>query len=260
MNLLRLLVFLIFCPTAFSQRIDSVTIPFKGVGRTIYIKLPVNYDRSKKRYPVLYLTDAQNLFSDKTAFAGEWRVDESIDSLRADVIVVGIAHGNEKRFEELTAFAHPKYGGGNAPEFLSFITGEVMPFVNKRYRTRRQPRHTGIGGSSLGGLFALYALQSIPHHFSRAMVFSPSLWLGEEYYSLIEKSKYVKGKIYLMAGDSESNTMVDEVQKLQKILEKRLRPGNLKTEIIPGGHHNEKLWRSRFPNAYLWLFKVSRFF
>ena len=65
--------------------------------------------------------DAQNLFDAKTSFAGEWNVDETLDSLNAEVIVVGIEHGNEKRLDELTPFKNEKYGGGNGDKYLDFI-------------------------------------------------------------------------------------------------------------------------------------------
>ena len=46
--------------------------------------------------------DGQNLFDAETAYAGEWNIDEKLDSLNAQVIVVEIEHGNEKRIDELT--------------------------------------------------------------------------------------------------------------------------------------------------------------
>jgi predicted alpha/beta superfamily hydrolase len=68
---------------------------------------------SAKKYSVIYMHDAQNLFDAKTSYSGEWNVDEKLDSLKAPVIVVGIEHGNEKRIDELTPYKNEKYGGGN---------------------------------------------------------------------------------------------------------------------------------------------------
>ena len=48
--------------------------------------------------------DAQNLFDKSTAYAGEWNVDETLDSINANVIIIGIEHGNERRLDELTPF------------------------------------------------------------------------------------------------------------------------------------------------------------
>ena len=68
--------------------------------RSIRVYLPPSYDTSKRRYPVLYMHDGQNLFDDATAFVGEWGVDEPWTRWRnegLEVIVVGIDHGRDKR-------------------------------------------------------------------------------------------------------------------------------------------------------------------
>ena len=64
--------------------------------------------------------DAQNLFDAKTSYMGEWNIDEKLDSLNAQVIVVGIENTTQ-RMEELTPCTHPKYGGGKADQYLDFI-------------------------------------------------------------------------------------------------------------------------------------------
>ena len=82
----------------------SIEAPQLHTTKKIWIYLPKNYETSQKKYPVIYMHDAQNLFDAKTSFVGEWNVDEKLDSLNAQVIVVGIEHGNEKRMEELRHF------------------------------------------------------------------------------------------------------------------------------------------------------------
>jgi predicted alpha/beta superfamily hydrolase len=72
--------------------------------KKIWIYLPKNYKTSEKKYPVMYMHDAQNIFDAKTSYVGEWNVDEKLDSLQAQVIIVGIEHGNDERFEELTPY------------------------------------------------------------------------------------------------------------------------------------------------------------
>jgi predicted alpha/beta superfamily hydrolase len=46
--------------------------------------------------------DAQNLFDSKTSYVEEWNIDEKLDSINAELIVIGIEHGNDKRMDELT--------------------------------------------------------------------------------------------------------------------------------------------------------------
>ena len=51
--------------------------------KKIWLYLPENYTQTTKKYPVLYLHDAQNLFDATTSYAGEWQIDETLDSLKA---------------------------------------------------------------------------------------------------------------------------------------------------------------------------------
>ena len=55
--------------------------------------------------------DAQNLFDDTTSYSGEWNIDETLDSINAPVICIGIEHGGNKRIDELTPFETEKYEG-----------------------------------------------------------------------------------------------------------------------------------------------------
>jgi len=224
--------------------------------KKIWVYLPKGYSASDKKYPVLYMHDAQNLFDAKTAFSGEWNVDESLDSLNAKVIVIGIEHGNDKRIDELTPFKHPKHGGGNADAYLDFIVKTLKPEVDKKYRTKTSAKNTAIMGSSLGGLVSYYAILKYPEVFGKAGVFSPSFWFSNDIYTLTENTKKIKTKIYFLAGDSESDEMVPDMQRMEKLVDtKRCACKHLSKEVIVrGGQHSEKLWREHFVNAYLWLF------
>lgn len=126
--------------------------------KKIWVYLPKNYKTSDKKYPVIYMHDAQNLFDAKTSFAGEWNIDETLDSLKKQAIVIGIEHGNEKRLEELTPFPNEKYGGGKADDYLEFMVITLKPYVDKNYRTKPNANNTVIFGSSLGGLVSYYAV------------------------------------------------------------------------------------------------------
>lgn len=222
--------------------------------KTIYVYLPKNYYDSKKHFPVLYMHDAQNLFDHTLSFSGEWEIDETLDRLDFPLIVIGIAHGNEKRFEELTPYPHEKYGGGKADDYLDFVIYNLKPYVDRNYRTLRNSKHTGIMGSSLGGLISYYAALNHPDVFGKAGVFSPSFWTSFEIYKLTEQIPHVKTKIYLLCGDEESDHLVSEVTRMNKLLETRMKPAEKVFKIVPGGKHNESLWKSEFEEAVLWLF------
>ena len=77
-----------------SKNVTSFTIdvPQLNCAKKIWLYLPNGYANSKKKYPVIYMHDGQNLFDSKTSYVGEWNIDEKLDSLNAQVIVVGIEH------------------------------------------------------------------------------------------------------------------------------------------------------------------------
>jgi predicted alpha/beta superfamily hydrolase len=243
-----------------SKQVSTFTIeaPQLKTSRKIWLYLPKNYETSTKRYPVIYMHDAQNLFDAKTSFAGEWNVDEKLDSLKAQVIVVGIENGGEKRLEELTPYKHEKYGGGNADKYLEFIVNTLKPEIDKKYRTKTNAKNTTIMGSSLGGLTSFYAVVKYPEVFGKAGVFSPAFWINrKDINDYMADSKKLKAKIYFLCGDSEGDddSMVTDLNHMEKLLNtNRCYCLHLnKKVIVKGGHHNEKLWRDGFTNAYLWL-------
>lgn len=240
-----------------SKQVSTFTIevPQLQTTKKIWVYLPKNYENTKKKYSVLYMHDAQNLFDTKTAYAGEWNVDEKLDSINAQLIVIGIEHGNDKRMEELTPFKNEKYGGGNADAYLEFIVKTLKPQIDQKYRTKTKKKNTLIMGSSLGGLVSFYAILKYPQVFGKAAVFSPSFWFSDKIYDVAENTKKIKSKIYFLCGDNESEDMVSDLNKMENLLNtKRCYCLNLnKKKIVEGGQHNEKLWRDGFTKAILWL-------
>jgi predicted alpha/beta superfamily hydrolase len=253
---------LIFCFPVYnvSAQVSIFTIeaPQLNTTKKIWIYLPASYKtHPMKKYPVIYMHDAQNLFDAKSAFAGEWEVDETLDRIKADVIIVGIEHGNEKRIDELTPFPHTKYGGGKSDDYLSFIVQTLKPHIDRSYRTRTNAKHTGIWGSSLGGLVSYYAVLKYPGVFGKAAIFSPAFWINPEVFEMTEKAPKIKARLYFLCGDAESEDMVTDMKRMIRLLHRNRCEclGLDKTVIIEGGGHNEKLWREGFEKAYLYLFK-----
>ncbi|TCN57541.1 alpha/beta hydrolase [Flavobacterium circumlabens] len=264
--MIRLFSFFIFLGIIFSgnaqentasKNVSTFTIeaPQLKTTKKIWIYLPENYTASDQKYSVIYMHDAQNLFDAKTSYVGKWNVDEKLDSLKAKVIVVGIEHGNDKRIDELTPFKSEKYGGGNADNYLDFIVKTVKPYIDKNYRTKTKAKNTIIMGSSLGGLVSYYAILKYPEVFGKAAVFSPSFWFSKDIYTLTEKTTKIKIKIYFLCGDKEDENMVQDMTKMERLLDtKRCYCLHLtKSKIVKGGEHNEKLWRDGFVGALSWL-------
>jgi len=254
------IVLFLFSQKAFAQKrypTFEIEAPQLKTTKKIWVYLPLGYENSSKSYPVIYMHDAQNLFDAKTSYAGEWKVDEILDSLKANVIVIGIEHGNDKRMDELTPFKNEKYGGGNADAYLDFIVTTLKPYVDSNYRTKPKAKNTSIFGSSLGGLVSFYGVLKYPEVFGNAGVFSPSFWFSEDIYEYAKTAKKSKAKIYFMCGDSESEDMVSDMQKMTEIMsENRCDCKNLTKEvIIKDGRHNEKMWSEEFGKAIIWLLK-----
>ena len=235
----------------------SIEAPQLHTTKKIWLYLPKGYNTSTQKYPVIYMHDAQNLFDASTSYAGEWNVDETLDSINAKVIIVGI-ETNDKRIDELTPFKNQKYGGGKSDDYLDFIVNILKPKVDTTYRTKTNAKNTAIFGSSLGGLVSFYAALKYPQVFGKVGCFSPSFWFGrKELNDLMEETKDFDAKVFFLCGDDEGDA--DVIHDMKNVADwvntKRCECKKLNKEVIvKGGQHNEKLWRESFKKAYLWLF------
>jgi enterochelin esterase-like enzyme len=241
--------------------------------RFLRVWLPPGYDDAQnagRHYPVLYLNDGQNLFETSTAFAGiEWQVDETADRLIREgavppMIIVGMDNTGKDRIREYMPFRSmfPRMLRVRGRYYPDFLMKEVMPFVGRNYRVATGPENTGLGGSSLGGLIALYTVMARPGVIGRLLLESPSLWAsGRE---LVKESRSVRiwpERIFLAVGTEEagseerSRTVVDDVRELAAIMRRAvLSEKRLRLVIREGAGHNEAAWAERFPEALQFLF------
>ncbi len=229
-------------------------IPQLGVHRKLFIYLPPDYDNSCASYPVLYMHDGQNLFHTCTSFAGEWRVDEKLDSLYygcgKGVIVIGVENGYDKRIAEYT----PKDKGRMHAEFIATV---LKPDIDSKFRTLPERKHTFIGGSSLGGLMSLYTANQYPDLFGGVAALSPAMsFAGDE---LAELKMYKDTKIYIDVGLKEDLyyiTADDYTRQCTAIYQRLLQSGYEKMAMIydADGAHNEAAWCSRFGYIARYLF------
>ena len=233
--------------------------------RTVRIYLPPGYESGRRRYPVLYMHDGQNLFDEATAYVGkEWGVDETLNALAKSrglrVIVVGIDNGGVDRIHELNAWDNPEFGKGEGAEYMAFVVDVLKSWVDQHYRTRPDRRHTAIMGSSMGALLSSYAISRYPNVFGGAGIFSPAYWLAPQVFADTEAHPPpATARLYFYAGGSESETMLPDMKRMVAILRRAgLPPGNLEVEIDPVGRHDEDAWRAQFPRAIAWLFSAGR--
>lgn len=240
---------------------DHFEMPQLQRNRRIWIYLPPDYENSKKKYPVMYLHDGQNLFDDQTSYAREWQVDESLNRIFAQTketaIVVGINNGGDKRIEELSPFKNEKYGGGNGEDYMKFIVETLKPYIDKSYRTKPCRKFTILGGSSLGALISVYGGVRYPETFGKILAFSNAFWFNSKElndYIRTSKSNLKKQKYYFVQGKHESEDMDEQTMKVINSLKvKNLKPKNIYNRSDEDGKHNEMYWRREFPAAFLWL-------
>lgn len=239
---------------------NAFVMPQLNRTRRIWLYLPPDYETTTKNYPVLYMHDGQNLFDLYTSFAGEWEVDETLNALHASgrevPIVVGIDNGGQHRIAEYTPWSHPSYGGGDGDLYARFIVETLKPYIDANYRTLPQREHTGMMGSSLGGLISHYIGLKYQNVFSKAGVFSPSFWFSNSSYTFAyETGKIHPMRYYMMGGTNESSGLVQQMNSMvDTLMAAGFNPAEVFLKIVPGGQHNEFLWRTQFGEAFEWLF------
>ncbi|HEX6559263.1 MAG TPA: alpha/beta hydrolase-fold protein [Longimicrobiales bacterium] len=238
---------------------DSFAMPQLDRARRVWIYLPADYARSRKRYPVLYMHDGQNVFDIATSYVGEWGVDETLDSLHAQVIVVAVDHGAQHRLDEYNPWRNARYGGGEGAAYVEFLVKTLKPYIDAHYRTQPDRAHTAIAGSSMGGLISLYAALKYPEVFGKAGVFSPSLWIAPEIVSLAHDAKLgVRPRLYFVSAGNETRDQ-GQIAVSGPLMRELVSRGyvsgrDLVSIIREDGAHSEWFWRREFPAAYQWLF------
>lgn len=246
--------------------------------RDLVVYLPPDYEANKKRrYAVLYLQDGQNLFDGATSFipGQEWRVDETAQSLInahkiEPLIIVGINNAGKDRVNEYTPVADEKYKGGNADSYGRMLIEEIKPFVDRSYRTKTDSQHTGIGGSSLGGILSLYLGLKYKDVFGRVAAVSPSVWFAnKQIVRYVEAGRYRSNlRIWLDIGTkesreaAESERIVNDTRLLKEALVKRgwQLNKNLRYFEDAGAEHNERAWANRVELILAFLFPAKNGF
>ncbi len=243
---------------------EPLAMPGLERKRQLRLYLPPGYATSNKRYPVLYMHDGQNLFDNATAYAGEWKVDETLDALaregKLEMIVVGIDNGQEKRMTELNAWDNERIGKGEGREYTDFIVKTVKPMIDKQYRTLPGREHTAIMGSSMGGLASHYALVQYPQVFSKAGVFSPAYWTAQPSFDFVAAKPVPRdARVFLLMGEKEGPQMNADVKRMAEVVKKTGHPAaNTVLKIVPGAEHNEAFWAGELREALLWMFAPDK--
>lgn len=254
---LTTILMLIFSNSSFGQKIEpkerkiepdhTITSKLMGKDYQLYISFPRGYStKDTISYPVLYILDGDYSFPRfnssqlMMSFGGEIE----------DIIIVGISSGLDdlptrfinRHYDYTTSIdttsqngMEKRYGvpkgsvkSGGAAKFLECIKTEIVPFVDKNYKTNTD---RGISGHSLGGLFTAYCLINSDGYFTRFGINSPSLWWNEDEFlnqavSELE-NKYDNKiqwnipptKVFISVGRLEGSSMIPAMVKLSTYLD-----------------------------------------
>lgn len=245
--------------------------------RTLRVLLPPGYDEPRhaaQRYAVLYLNDGQNLFDASTSLFNpvEWQVDETVSRLVAanriaPLIVVGIDNaGKRERPAEYLPYPdeylRPAVSSPYGRKYPDFLVDEVMPFINRTYRTQTGSKATGVGGSSYGAVAALYTVMHRPRVFGQLLLESPSLYIANE--QLLKDCDGVRQwprRVYVGIGTRETGDEAGDREAVSLVWRfgKRLATAGVKGKrlqvvVDEGGTHREDVWARRLPRALEFLY------
>jgi S-formylglutathione hydrolase FrmB len=287
LRLLALIALLLAFPAAAQtdgRLVDWESVASAHVGpRNVTIWLPPGYDANRRRYPVIYMHDGQNVFVPGRAYGGaEWGIDEALSAMVASretrgAIVVGIwntpLRGREylpagwvARLPAETRARIEEFHGGPslADAYLRFIALELKPRIDREFRTRRDRRNTAIMGSSMGGLISLYALGEYPQVFGSAAALSIHWPLANPVEATPDEPRLVidavgqwlaaspidpaRNRLYVDTGtvnlDATYAPYADRFRPL--MVSRGWYPGcRAREQVVVGGDHNEAAWRAR---------------
>lgn len=156
----------------------------------IVVCLPPGYEReSTRHYPVVYLHDGQNVFDEypMAPFGVQWGVDTTARALMyagavEPLILVAVGNAGRERIDEYTPTRDASHdAGGLADQYGEMLAFEIKPFIDAHYRTKPEARHTGMIGSSLGGLLSLHLGLAHPTLFGKLALMSPSVWWDDRW-------------------------------------------------------------------------------
>jgi predicted alpha/beta superfamily hydrolase len=242
---------------------------FLADDRDISIYLPEAYRaQPRRRFPVFYLHDGQNLFDGRTSYVVNrtWRAHQAADALTCDgliepLILVGIANTGLRRMAEYTPTRDAILGGGEGGRYGRLLAEDLKPHIDKRFRTLPGPQNTALGGSSLGGLITLALGLEYPDIFGKLAVMSPSVWWdNRSLLALVNDAKPRPSlKIWLDMGTGEGLRHLRDTDLLHRRLVLRGWKDDidLKYLRIPGAVHDEDAWAARFDQVLRFLFPAQ---
>ena len=230
--------------------------PFKDSMRKIHLYVPPYYYETDERYPVMYMFDGHNLFDDNYATYGtSWGLESHLDQSDLDMIVVGIEcpHEGESRLSEYAPchFESPwtsQIINGYGDKFMDWVIYHLKPFIDANYRTLPMRETTAVGGSSMGGLMALFTGIAYNRFVSKVACLSRSIGFCREYLrrGMQQVDVYPDTRVYFSYGEEEMknhNMTLDDAQYFSQAFQEE--GAETMIHVQPKGKHNEASWANQ---------------
>jgi uncharacterized protein len=241
---------------------EQRTIKSAKIGRSydLFISLPENYSSSKQSYPVLYVLDGWHF--PLMAFLQ----NNNLYSKRMPaVILVNIGQSPAKdemalRAHDFTPTATTKIpGSGGGAAFLDFLEHELVPFIDRTYRTN--PSDRGLLGHSLGGEFALYALEQRPGLFQRIVAVSPAMPEDDVIFTDARRalsSLPASIRLDLSVGSDDELGFAKSTTAFARLLD-QLKPKGLDSRFtLYAGENHNSVRLAAFPAGLYWVYRQAK--
>lgn len=213
----------------------------------LYVSLPNNYEKEKdKTYPVLYVLDGQWDFANIVTTQGNMNYDR----FSPDVIIIGISYAGKEpdyvtlRANDMTPTVLPKVqNSGNAKQFTDVLRNEILPFIDKEYRTSAENRT--LAGTSFGGLYTHYVLFNANALFKNYIICNPSLWYDNQLPFSYEtdyskRNTSLNANVFLVSGSKDPGVQLHH-KMVKQISSRNYKGLNFKSSIAEGfGHAGTK--------------------
>lgn len=244
------------------EDLGSFSIPHVG-DRRVRLYRPAVKDLTRPR-PVLVLFDGQNAFGDEGSFAGGWHAHRAVDRLVPKRVcvapwVVAVDHGNGKRIDELGPWRSGAHGG-LTPHLADWLAEGLMPQLRARLPVLEGALGGVVGGSSMGGLAALWTHFARPDAFGGAIAMSPSLWFGGRrmFDDFASRATPRFSRVYIDCGLNEGRGHMHPLARSMAlaIASRGYHVRQLAFVTDKRGTHSERAWKRRLPKALEFMFRV----
>jgi predicted alpha/beta superfamily hydrolase len=182
----------------------AIESALNGASYNIKVGLPLAYNSSSEKFATIYVLDGKENFD----FVANHCKEISDRFGVTNVVVVSIGYGRDRSIDYTPTKVSSITGGG--PEFLDFISGQLIPRIEKDFNVDTTRNSRVILGHSYGGLFGACALAADNKLFGNYILLSPSIWFDNEVTLQLEKESRVKNKdtqqlVFLGIGEAEND-------------------------------------------------------